>query len=133
MTDGAPAWGTIEDEPREDTACQARRGGSYASTNPGDLGSQDVVDEAGGFGDFGDPAAAPEGVGAPDGGGDPIVPGDLGELDDPSANLTPAHWGMYAHSDVGDAAQYDDDIVIWELDAPLTDFDTEPNCYRGQR
>jgi hypothetical protein len=40
---------------------------------------------------------------------------------------------MYAHPDVSDAIQYNDDIGIWQLDAPLTDFDTEPDCYRGQR
>lgn len=50
----------------------------------------------------------------------------------PGATLTRAHWGMYAHPDVNQGIQYNDDIGIWELDAPLSDFQTEPDCYLGR-
>jgi hypothetical protein len=66
--------------------------------------------------------------------GVPVLRANVARLADfPGTRLTRAHWGMYAHPDVSDAIQYNDDIGIWQLDAPLTDFDTEPDCYRGQR
>ena len=40
--------------------------------------------------------------------------------------LIAAHWGMYAAPDVTKAVQYNDEIQIWSLDKPWTDFDREP-------
>jgi hypothetical protein len=66
--------------------------------------------------------------------GVPVLLANVSRLEDhPGTNLSRAHWGMYAHPDVSDGVQYNDDIGIWELDAPLTDFETEPNCYLEQR
>jgi hypothetical protein len=41
-------------------------------------------------------------------------------------NLMRAHWGMYASGAVDQGVEYDDDIQIWSLTEPLTDFSTEP-------
>ncbi len=48
---------------------------------------------------------------------------------DPGTNLTRAHWGMYASAETTQGIQYNDDVRIWTLDQPLTDLDTEPDCY----
>ena len=49
--------------------------------------------------------------------------------DHPGTRLTRAHWGMYAGATASQGIQYNDEIQIWQLDAPLTDFETEPDCY----
>jgi hypothetical protein len=41
-------------------------------------------------------------------------------------NLMRAHWGMYASGSVDQGTQYNDEIQIWSLTEPLTDFTTEP-------
>lgn len=41
-------------------------------------------------------------------------------------NLMRAHWGMYASGSVDQGVQYNDEIQIWSLTEPLTDFTTEP-------
>jgi hypothetical protein len=46
----------------------------------------------------------------------------------PGTNLQRAHWGMYAESRVDRAVQYNDEIVICTLAAPLTDLVREPTC-----
>lgn len=50
----------------------------------------------------------------------------------PGTTLTRAHWGMYANGAVTQGIQYNDDIEIWTLDAPLSDLETEPDCYLGR-
>ena len=40
--------------------------------------------------------------------------------------LVRAHWGLYAHPAVSSAVMYNDDIRIWTLSAPPTDFLVEP-------
>ncbi|MCP4679752.1 MAG: hypothetical protein GY854_30530, partial [Deltaproteobacteria bacterium] len=47
----------------------------------------------------------------------------------PGTRLTRAHWGMYAGAETNQGVQYNDDIAIWSLDTPLTDLETEPDCY----
>jgi hypothetical protein len=37
-----------------------------------------------------------------------------------------AHWGLYASGSLDQGVQYNDDIQIWTLDGPWTDFDREP-------
>ena len=44
----------------------------------------------------------------------------------PGANLQRVHWGMYARNEVDHGVQYNDDIRLWRLPAPLTDFSSEP-------
>lgn len=46
----------------------------------------------------------------------------------PGTVLRTAHWGLYAPAAVGKAVQYNDDIRLWRLDAPLTDLRAEPRC-----
>jgi hypothetical protein len=46
----------------------------------------------------------------------------------PGTNLRTAHWGMYASARIDHGIQYNDDIAICTLDAPLTDLVTEPVC-----
>lgn len=41
-------------------------------------------------------------------------------------NLQRAHWGMYTNPEVTQGLQYNDEIQIWSLSAPLTDLTTEP-------
>ena len=41
-------------------------------------------------------------------------------------NLQRAHWGMYTNGSLAFGAQYNDDIKIWKLAAPLTDLVKEP-------
>ncbi len=41
-------------------------------------------------------------------------------------NLMRAHWGMYASGSVDQGTQYNDEIQIWSLTEPLSDFTTEP-------
>ena len=42
------------------------------------------------------------------------------------SNLMRAHWGMYASSGMDHGVQYNDDIRIWTIDAPLQDLLNEP-------
>ena len=46
----------------------------------------------------------------------------------PGTRLRTAHWGMYASGSVERAVQYNDEIRICMLDAPLTDLVREPQC-----
>lgn len=46
----------------------------------------------------------------------------------PGTRLRTAHWGMYASGSVESAVQYNDEIRICTLDAPLTDLVREPQC-----
>lgn len=48
----------------------------------------------------------------------------------PGRRLRTAHWGMYAAGTVKSGIEYNDDISIWRLQKPLTDFTTEPRCDR---
>ncbi|MCA9520403.1 MAG: hypothetical protein KC609_05505, partial [Myxococcales bacterium] len=41
-------------------------------------------------------------------------------------NLMRAHWGMYAAATVSQGVQYNDEIQIWSLSAPLIDRENEP-------
>ena len=43
-----------------------------------------------------------------------------------STDLLRVHWGLYAHQAVSRALMYNDDIRIWTLNTPLTDFVSEP-------
>lgn len=49
----------------------------------------------------------------------------------PGMDLRTAHWGMYASGSLDHGTQYNDDIRIWTLDAPLEDLETEPDCWLG--
>lgn len=40
--------------------------------------------------------------------------------------LVRAHWGWYSSGSITKGVQYNDEIQIWKLDAPLTDLETEP-------
>jgi hypothetical protein len=46
----------------------------------------------------------------------------------PGTSLERAHWGMYAGGNTNQGVQYNDDIRICTLSAPLTDLVTEPTC-----
>jgi hypothetical protein len=48
--------------------------------------------------------------------------------ENPGTLLRTAHWGMYASGSVGRAVQYNDEIRICTLNAPLTDLMREPQC-----
>jgi hypothetical protein len=50
----------------------------------------------------------------------------LGEF--PGTRLRTAHWGMYANGATYQGVQYNDDIRICTLDAPLADLGKEPAC-----
>ncbi len=41
-------------------------------------------------------------------------------------NLMRSHWGLYTSANLPEGIQYNDDIQIWGLSAPWTDFDREP-------
>lgn len=41
-------------------------------------------------------------------------------------NLMRAHWGWYSNGEITRGAQYNDEIQIWTLDAPLTNLEDEP-------
>jgi MYXO-CTERM domain-containing protein len=56
--------------------------------------------------------------------GEPMLQGRYTVMD--GQNLLRAHWGMYAPGNITSGAQYNDDVRIWTLSEPLTDFDTEP-------
>ena len=47
----------------------------------------------------------------------------------PGTWLSYAHWGMYAGLTASTGTQYNDDIRIWRLDAPLEDLEAEPDCW----
>lgn len=62
--------------------------------------------------------------------GVPMLSGEVSSLaDDPGTQLTRAHWGMYGPATLSSGTQYNDDIAIWQLSEPLTDFENEPTCY----
>jgi MYXO-CTERM domain-containing protein len=56
--------------------------------------------------------------------GAPIMRGRY--TDTTGQNLMRAHWGMYASGGTSSAVQYNDDIQIWTLSEPLTNFTDEP-------
>ncbi|MGE4110902.1 MAG: hypothetical protein AB7E73_09405, partial [Burkholderiales bacterium] len=61
--------------------------------------------------------------------GQPMLRGRIPQLlKQPGTTLRTAHWGMYASGSVTQGIQYNDDIRICRLNAPLTDFVTEPRC-----
>lgn len=41
-------------------------------------------------------------------------------------NLMRAHWGWYSSGSIAKGVQYNDEIQIWKLDAPLEDLENEP-------
>jgi hypothetical protein len=47
----------------------------------------------------------------------------------PGTALRTAHWGMYAAATVTGGVQYNDDILVWTLPAPLTELVDEPRCF----
>jgi hypothetical protein len=57
--------------------------------------------------------------------GVPIMEGTF--TDRSGTNLLRAHWGMYANGATEHGTQYNDDIQIWTLSAPLSDLETEPS------
>jgi len=62
--------------------------------------------------------------------GVPMLRAQVSQLEGaPGTHLTRAHWGMYAGGEVDHGTQYNDEIKIWSLDAPLGDLETEPDCY----
>lgn len=62
--------------------------------------------------------------------GVPMLRAQVSQLEGaPGTHLTRAHWGMYASGDVDHGTLYNDEIQIWSLDAPLSDLETEPDCY----
>ncbi len=59
-----------------------------------------------------------------------VLKADVAQLSgNPGTKLTRAHWGMYASATTDQGIQYNDDISIHTLAAPLTDLNTEPDCY----
>lgn len=61
--------------------------------------------------------------------GAPLLRARVSKLEDnPGSRLRTAHWGMYASPTLDHGVQYNDDIRICPLDAPLTDFSSEPSC-----
>jgi hypothetical protein len=62
--------------------------------------------------------------------GVPMLRADVIGIDDNGGTpvLGFAHWGAYAAATVSSATQYNDDIQVWSLSEPLTDFVTEPRC-----
>jgi hypothetical protein len=56
--------------------------------------------------------------------GVPIMRGRY--TDSQGRNLMRAHWGMYASGGTSKAVQFNDDVQIWTLSEPLTDFSVEP-------
>ena len=51
-----------------------------------------------------------------------------GLKENPGTRLRTAHWGTYASGGVARAVQYNDEIRICTLNAPLTDLVSEPQC-----
>jgi len=41
-------------------------------------------------------------------------------------SLQRSHWGWYSSGSITQGVQYNDEVQIWQLDAPLSDLDTEP-------
>lgn len=61
--------------------------------------------------------------------GIPVLRAEVVALgDNPGTRLRTAHWGMYANGRVDHGAQYNDEISICTLDAPLADLHREPTC-----
>jgi hypothetical protein len=46
----------------------------------------------------------------------------------PGRHLRSAHWGMYASGEVASAVQYNDEIRLCSLEAPLSNLQEEPPC-----
>lgn len=46
----------------------------------------------------------------------------------PGTSLITAHWGMYAGAGADHGTQYNDEIRLWSLTAPLGDLGAEPIC-----
>ena len=64
--------------------------------------------------------------------GVPLLRASVSQLAaNPGTALRTAHWGMYASAETSQGTQYNDDVVIWSLAAPLTDLETEPDCWLG--
>jgi hypothetical protein len=64
--------------------------------------------------------------------GVPVLRGEVALLADfPGTTLERAHWGMYANAETDQGTQYNDDISVWTLDAPLDDLEADPDCYLG--
>lgn len=64
--------------------------------------------------------------------GEPVLRARIpGLREHPGTRLRTAHWGMYASAGVARAVQYNDDIRICALAAPLRDFVAEPQCPAG--
>jgi hypothetical protein len=61
--------------------------------------------------------------------GIPMLRAEVSVLDQhPGTRLRTAHWGMYASGEIDHGVQYNDDIAICSLSAPLTDLVQEPVC-----
>ncbi len=61
--------------------------------------------------------------------GVPMLRADVSQLErSPGTKLRTAHWGMYGSGSLDHGIQYNDDIRICTLDAPLNDLITEPEC-----
>lgn len=64
--------------------------------------------------------------------GVPVLRAAVSQLAEfPGTWLSYAHWGMYAGATASTGTQYNDDIRIWQLDAPLVDLEAEPDCWLG--
>jgi hypothetical protein len=64
--------------------------------------------------------------------GVPVLRATVAQLaTNPGTWLSYAHWGMYAGATASTGVQYNDDIRIWRLDAPLDDLEAEPDCFLG--
>lgn len=62
--------------------------------------------------------------------GEAMLRADIPDLSaHPGRNLQRAHWGMYASAETNQGVQYNDEIRVWTLPAPLTDMTAEPDCY----
>ncbi len=56
-----------------------------------------------------------------------VLKADVAQLaTNPGTKVTRAHWGMYASATTAQGTQYNDDITIYRLAAPLTDLVKEP-------
>lgn len=61
--------------------------------------------------------------------GVPVLRAKVTQLErGPGTRLRTAHWGMYGAGTIDHGIQYNDDIRICALDAPLSDLNTEPMC-----
>jgi Polysaccharide lyase len=59
-----------------------------------------------------------------------VFKADVSQLSSASGTtLERAHWGMYASKETSQGIQYNDEIRVWTLAAPLTDLKSEPRCF----